>query len=103
MTERLNNLLATSYADNTIASYTSKMNLFITFLTRHQLMLTRWNGSAPTMPTVTPTTLMFSEGNGGESRKSFHGCARLTLLHSYTPILYSYTPYILTFVPSYRG
>ena len=51
--------MATSYADNTIASYTSKMNLFITFLARYQLMLTRWNGTAPTIPTVTAITLMF--------------------------------------------
>ena len=51
--------MATSCADNTIASYTSKMNLFMTFLNRYQLMPTRWNGSAPTTPTVTPTTLMF--------------------------------------------
>ena len=59
ITERANELLATSYADNTITSYTSKMTLFVTFLSRHQSMMTQWNGSAPTMPAVAPTTLMF--------------------------------------------
>jgi len=77
-TERLNDPMATSCADNTIASCTSKMNLFMTFLTRHQLMLTRWNGSAPTMPTVTPTTLMFFCSfmplRGFKSAGSIAGC-----------------------------
>jgi len=38
ITQRLNNLLTTSYADNTISSYNSKMAVFITFLTRYSLM-----------------------------------------------------------------
>ena len=40
ITQRLNDLLATSYAENTVASYTSKMTVFITFLT-----ISMFNGS----------------------------------------------------------
>ena len=35
------------------------MTLFVTFLARYQLITTRWNGSHPAIPPVTPTTLMF--------------------------------------------
>lgn len=59
ITQRLNDLLSTSYADTTIASYTSKMAVFITFLTRYSLMDHAWNGANPTIPEVTPTLLMF--------------------------------------------
>jgi len=59
ITQRLNDLLTTSYADNTISSYTSKMAAFITFLTRYSLMSHAWNGANPTIPEVDPTLLMF--------------------------------------------
>ena len=38
---------------------------------------------------VAPTSQMFSEGNGGESRKSFHGYVRLNLSPLFSPP-YSY-------------
>lgn len=34
-------------------------------------------------PTPTPSSQMFSEGNGGESRKSYHGSALAVLLLRY--------------------
>ena len=59
ITERLNKLLAESYAVNTVNSYNSKMVLFLTFLARCSLMVTEWNGANPTVPVVTPSTMMF--------------------------------------------
>ena len=59
ITERLNALLSESYAINAIKSYNSKMMLFLTFLARCSLMVTEWNGANPTVPIVTPATMMF--------------------------------------------
>ena len=35
------------------------MVLFLTFLARYSLMVTEWNGANPTVPVVTPSTMMF--------------------------------------------
>lgn len=53
ITQQLNDLLATSYADNTIASCSRKMTVFITFLARCSLMDHAWNRAKPVDPRST--------------------------------------------------
>ena len=52
-------MLTQSYADSTGRNYNSKMKLFLTFLSKHALITTDWNGANPTIPDVTPIVLMF--------------------------------------------
>ncbi len=43
----------------------------------HPLLMQSYAINDPNPSSVIPTSQFFSEGNGGESRKSFHGCVRV--------------------------
>jgi hypothetical protein len=78
ITAKLNELLSSSYAVNTIRSYNSKMKLFITFLNTYSLLVTEYDGTGHAIPEVTPTLLMFfcvfMIDRGQTSSASITGC-----------------------------
>ena len=52
-------MLKESYAASTLKNYNSKMVKFLGFLSTYMLFDTARNGAHPTIPTITPTMLMF--------------------------------------------